>query len=253
MFRFWKKHLLKRARETKNVKNQMNLARNTDYEIRIELFKNPNLHTLVLEMLVHDTDERVRYKIAKHLEDSDLIDEMISHEENSEILLRLAKNKSLSEIQQVALLSKTSDEKVWGYFAMETNSYKVMKICLSSKIEVVQCCLAKNKDLEKSIAMELAKSLSEDVRFYLACETTYEDVLDYLADNEKVIENLIEVAKNSATHNRTLYKLSRHSSDFVKEAVASNENLSKRIRKRLLSDPSQMVRNSCMGKFQYWY
>ena len=254
MIRLWKNFLLKRAREAKNINEQLRIVRNRDYEIRMELIKNPNINFLVLEKLIQDDSENVRAKIAKYLVDSDIIDEMIISEEDENVLLRLAKNKNLSEIQQIALLHKKYVENVWCYFAYETTSYNIMKICLGSENEVVNICLARNRELEKSIAMELAKSPYEDVRFYLACETSYEEVLDYLADDEKIEENLIEVAKNPATNNRTLYKLSsKHQSELVREAVASNDNLSDRIRKRLLSDPSPRVRERCMHKPEFWY
>ena len=254
MIRLWKNFLLKRAREAKNINEQLRLVKNRDFEIRMELIKNPNIDFLVLEKLIHDDSENVRAKIAKHLVDSDIIDEVISFEESESVLMGLAKNKSLSENQQISLLYKKYDENVWCYFAYETTSYNIMKICLGSEIEVVNICLAENRELEKSIAMELAKSPYEDVRFHLACETSYEEVLDYLADNEKIEDNLIVVAQNPATHNRTLYKLSsKHQSELVRKAVASNDNLSDRIRKRLLSDPSPIVRERCMHKSEFWY
>lgn len=227
--------------------------RHPDYEIRRELFKNPNLHSLALEMLVHDNDERVRYKIAKHLEDSSLIDEMILREESSDVLVRLAKNKHLSEEQQIALLKKKNNYKVWVYLAGETTSLKIMKRCFEKDDVTIKTFLARNNDLELSMAMELAKDPSEDVRSEIASETMFSEVLDYLADNENVEENLVEVAQNPATHNRTLYKLSKHPNDWVREAVASNENLSKRLKKRLLKDPSPGVRNKITGEKPWWF
>ena len=254
MIRFWKNHLLKRARLTKSVKEQMKLVRHPDYEIRRELFKNPNLHSHALEMLVHDTDERVRYKIAKHLEDRDLIDEMILREESSDVLVRLAKNKHLSEEQQIALLEKKDSYEVWVYLAGETTSLKIMKRCFEKDDVTIKTFLARNNDLELSMAMELAKDPSEDVRFEIASETIYREVLDYLADNETVEENLIEVAQNPATGNRNLYKLlSKNPNELIRKAVASNENLDNRLKRKLKKDPSLIVRNQFRKKDFYWY
>lgn len=253
MLRFWKNYLLKKARVTKSVKEQMRLVRHSDYEIREELFRNPDLHSLALEMLVHDDNEIVRAKIAKHLKDSDLIDEMILREESPRVLLRLAKNKNLSEEQQIDLLKKKDNYEVWVYLAGETTSFKIMKMCFETGDEEMKSNLAQNKDLEFSIAMQLAEEGSNTVCFCLACDTEYSEVLDYLADNVTDEDTLIEVALNSATHNKTLYKLSKNPNDWIRKAVASNERLSKRLRKKLSHDPSSIVREQLTKKDFYFY
>ena len=51
MIRLWKNFLLKRAREAKNINEQLRIVRNRDYEIRMELIKNPNINFLVLEKM----------------------------------------------------------------------------------------------------------------------------------------------------------------------------------------------------------
>lgn len=246
---YFKQLMLKKAKETKSIRVQKMLSKSRNTEIKIELSKNENLFSAVLHTLIHDDSVEVREKIAKHIEDSMFIDEMIACEEEQCVLERLARNKKLSDSQDMILMNK-GDEQVRSCVAERTKSKEIMKMCALDKSELVRIRLTGNVELEHSVAMILLNDKSDEVRYYLACRTRYEDVLDILSrDSSEDI--VVEVAVNPCTNNATLYQLTKNPKESIRAAVAMNENLSKRLKRKLRHDSSNIVRSAFL-KIVFW-
>ena len=226
--------VLKRARKTVKIEEQMKFAQKSDSQIKIELLKNSDIFSEVIEQLCFDTNSKVRSMAVELVDDSKVIDKIIENEEDEDVLYHLTLNQHLTESNEFNLIQK-GYTLIISRIALNTIHKVVMEYFLKSD-EKYRIYLTDNEHIDYEISKMLARDDSEEVKFGLACVTEFDDILDFLADDPSE-EIQIAVAENYCTRNNTLYKLSKKSL-LVKLSVVSNEHLSERIYKQILHNSS---------------
>jgi hypothetical protein len=227
----------------------MQLAKDSDSEVRSNVAANPNTPVSLLVQLTKDSNWLVRRDVASNPNTPVSLLVRLAEDSDSEVRSNVAANLN-TPVSLLVQLTKDSNWLVRRDVASNPNTPVSLLVRLAKDSDLwVRRKVASNSNTPVSLLVRLAKYSDLEIRRNVAANpNTPVSVLMQLAE-DSYLEVRRNVAANPNTPVSILMKLAKDRDLDIRTEIASNPNTPVSVLEQLLGDPEETILQIAVGRY----